>query len=82
MQIIADGKLYEGTAVEILDQIRQGHIDADTLETPEAYFAWLQHSYLRLTGRRARIIRGSFEDKAKDIFSQLAEIGVVDIIGE
>ncbi len=69
MRIQIDEDIYTGSAVEIMEQLRQQLFDTGDFPDVETYIWYLRQNYERITGLRA-------------MFYSLAEIGALQLLEE
>ena len=82
MKIKIEEQEYEGTGIEIMDQLRG--LVFDPLEFPdtESYIRFLQGNAMRTTGLDFPLPPGDPERQARDIFAQLAKVGALVLLEE
>ena len=82
MKIKIEEQEYEGTGIEIMDQLRG--LVFDPLEFPdtESYIRFLQGNAMRTTGLAFPLPPGDPERQARAIFAQLAKVGALVLLEE
>ena len=82
MKIKIEEQEYEGTGIEIMDQLRG--LVFDPLEFPdtESYIRFLQGNAIRTTGLDFPLPPGDPERQARAIFAQLAKVGALVLLEE
>ncbi len=80
MKIRIEEKEYEGSGVEILEQLRRETFE----ECPDAetYLWQLQTGFIRLTGLDCRLPDTSLERQARALFAMLAKAGAMEILSD
>ena len=78
MKIRIEEKEYEGSGVEILEQLRLETFE----ECPDAetYLWQLQTGFIRLTGLDCRLPDAGLERQARVLFAMLAKAGAMEIL--
>ena len=79
MKIQIDEDIYSGSAVEIMEQLRQQLFDTGDLAT---YLWYLRQNYERMTGLRCDLPKGNLELQVRAMFYSLAEIGALQLLEE
>lgn len=77
MKVIIDEELYEGTAVEILDKLKERKFDLDDCPDTESYICFLQNNVIRMTDRACDLPDGSTERRAAVMIDRLESIGAL-----
>ena len=75
MQVIIEERLYEGTATEILEKLRQYSFFADECPDVDDYILFLQARFLTLTSRACDLPAGDTECRARAIIDYYVSIG-------
>lgn len=80
MKIRIEEKEYEGSGVEILEQLRQETFE----ECPDAetYLWQLQNAFVCLTGLDCRLPNTGLERQARVLFAMLAKSGAMEILDD
>lgn len=82
MKIQIDEDIYTGSAVEIMEQLRQQLFDTGDFPDVETYIWYLRQNYERMTGLRCDLPKGNLELQARAMFYSLAEIGALQLLEE
>ena len=80
MKIKIDERTYEGSGVEILDQLRLASFDPTEFPDARSYLEQLRASFIRATGLDCPLPEGSVERQAKAMIRQLARYGALEMI--
>lgn len=80
MRIQIDEDIYTGSAVEIMEQLRQQVFETGDFPNVETYLWYLQQNYERMTGLRCELSKGNLELQARAMFYSLAEIGALQLL--
>jgi len=73
---------YEGTGVEIMDQLRLAAFDPTEYPDTESYIWQLRANYIRMTDRDCVLPDHGEEEQAQAMFAALAGIGALEILEE
>lgn len=82
MRIQIDEDIYTGSAVEIMEQLRQQVFDTGDFPDVETYIWHLRQNYERMTNLRCDLPKGNIELQARAMFYSLAEIGALQLLEE
>ena len=82
MKIQIDEDIYSGSAVEIMEQLRQQLFETGDFPDVETYIWYLRQNYERMTGLRCDLPKGNLELQARAMFYSLAEIGALQLLEE
>ena len=82
MKIQIDEDIYTGSAVEIMEQLRQQLFDTGDFPDVETYIWYLRQNYERMTGLRCNLPKGNLELRVRAMFYSLAEIGALQLLEE
>ena len=82
MKIQIDEDIYSGSAVEIMEQLRQRVFDTGDFPDVETYLWYLHQNYERMTGLRCEVPKGNLELQSRAMFYSLAEIGALQLLEE
>lgn len=82
MKIQIDEDIYSGSAVEIMEQLRQQLFDTGDFPDVATYLWYLRQNYERMTGLRCDLPKGNLELQAQAMFYSLAEIGALQLLEE
>ena len=82
MKIKIEEQEYEGTSIEIMDQLRGLVIDQLEFPDTESYIRFLQGNAMRTTGLDFPLPPGDPERQARAIFAQLAKVGALVLLEE
>ena len=80
MKIRIDERTYEGTAVEILDQLRLASFDPAEFPDAESYLWQLRSNFIRATDLDCPLPNGSLEQQARAMFALLAKAGALEVL--
>ena len=80
MRIQIDENIYIGSAVEIMEQLRQELWDAGDFPDVETYICYLRQNYERMSGLRCDLPQSSTELQARAMLYSLAEIGALELL--
>lgn len=82
MKIRIEGTIYEGSAVEIMERLRDQAFDPFDFPDVDSYIWFLQNNYIRMTDRDCVLPEGDPERRARAMFSKLEEIGGLKVLEE
>ncbi len=82
MKICIDERTYEGSAVEIMEQLRQQTFDPTEYPGTESYIYQLRSNFIRATGLDCPLRSSGVEEQARAMFVQLAKAGSLTILEE
>ncbi len=82
MKIRIDETIYEGTAAEIMDQLRLAVFDTAANPDVESYIQQLRTNFIRMTDRDCVLPEVDTEARSRAMFAALAEVGALEILGE
>lgn len=82
MKICIDERAYEGSAVEIMDQLRQQTFDPTEYPDAESYIWQLRSNFVRTTGLDCPLPDSGVEGQARAMFAHLAKAGAMIILEE
>ena len=82
MRIQIDEDIYTGSAVEIMEQLRQRVFDTGDFPDVETYIWYLHQNYERMSGLWCELPKGNLELQARAMFYSLAEIGALQLLEE
>ena len=82
MKIQIDEDIYSGSAVEIMEQLRQQLFETGDFPDVATYLWYLRQNYERMTGLRCDLPKGNLELQARAMFYSLAEIGALQLLEE
>ena len=80
MKIKIDERPYEGSAVEILDQLRLASFDPTEFPDAESYLWQLRSNFIRATDLECPLPEGSLERQARAMFTLLAKAGALEVL--
>ena len=80
MKIKIDERPYEGSAVEILDQLRLASFDPTEFPDAESYLWQLRSNFIRATDLDCPLPNGSLERQARAMFALLAKAGALEVL--
>ena len=82
MKICIDERIYEGSAAEIMNQLRQQTFDPTEYPDTESYIRQLRSSFIRATDLECVLPDGDTEQRARAMFAHLAKAGALMILEE
>ena len=82
MKIKIDERTYEGSGMEILDQLRLASFDPIEFPDAESYLWQLRSNFMRATDLECPLPDGSLERQARAMFALLAKAGALMILEE
>ena len=74
MKIQIDSVIYEGTAVEILNSLRDQIFDPTEFPDTETYLWFLQNNVIRSTGKDCALPKGDLEAQAKAMAYKIEDL--------
>ena len=77
MRVFIEEQLYEGSAPEILEQLRQHSFVADECPDVDNYILFLQARFISLTSRTCDLPAGSTEKRASALIDRFVSIGAM-----
>lgn len=80
MKIRIDDATYEGTGVEILEELRLASFDPTEFPDTESYLWQLRSSFVRMTDRDCDLPEHGLEAQAQAMFGELAKIGALEVL--
>lgn len=80
MKIRIDERTYEGSAVEILDQLWLASFDPTEFPDAESYLWQLRSNFMRATDLDCTLPDGSLERQARAMFALLAKAGAMEVL--
>ena len=80
MKLRIDEKIYEGSGVEILEQLRLASFDPTEFPDAESYLWQLRSNFMRATGMDCPLPNGSLERQARAMFALLAKAGALEVL--
>ena len=81
MKIKIDERPYEGTAVEILDQLRLASFDPTEFPDAESYLRQLRSNFIRATDLDCTLPGSGLERQARAMFALLEKAGAMESNG-
>ena len=82
MKICIDERAYEGSAVEIMEQLRQQTFDPTEYPDTESYIYQLRSNFIRTTGLDCPLPDSGVAGQARALFAHLAKAGALVILEE
>ena len=82
MKICIDERTYEGSATEIMDQLRQQTFDPTEYPDTESYIYQLRSNFMRITDLDCPLPDSGVEGQAQTMFAHLAKAGALTILEE
>ena len=80
MKIRSDERAYEGSATEIMEQLRQQTFDPTEYPDTESYIYQLRSNFIRATDLDCPLPDGNTEEQARAMFAHLARAGALEVI--
>ena len=80
MKLRIDEKIYEGSGVEILEQLRLTAFDPTEFPDTESYLWQLRSNFMRATDLDCPLPNGSLERQARAMFALLAKTGAMEVL--
>lgn len=80
MKIQIEETVYEGTAVEIMESLRDQTFDPAEFPDVESYIWFLQSNVIRTTGMDCPLPGGDAETQAQAMFRHLDRIGALKLL--
>ena len=80
MKICIDEHTYEGSAAEIMEQLRQQTFDPTEYPDTESYLWQLRSNFVRATDLECPLPEGSLERQARAMFALLAKAGALEVL--
>ena len=82
MKICIDERTYEGSAAEIMEQLRRQTFDPGEYPDLESYIFQLRSNFIRATDLDCTLPDGDVEHQARAMFGHLARAGALVILEE
>ena len=82
MKICIDERTYEGSATEIMEQLRQQTFDPTEYPDTESYIYQLRSNFIRTTDLDCPLPASGVEGQALAMFAPLAKAGALVILEE
>ena len=82
MKICIDERTYEGSATEIMEQLRQQTFDPTEYPDTESYIHQLRSNFIRTTDLDCPLPESGVEGQALAMFAHLAKAGALVILEE
>ena len=82
MKICIDERAYQGSAAEIMEQLRQQTFDPTEYPDTESYIHQLRSNFIRATDLECDLPESSVEGQALAMFAHLAKAGALTILEE
>lgn len=76
MRVQEEGREYEGTAAEIVEQLRQANAP-DRIPDAESYIEFMSANYTRTTGLPCVISGDSLEERSRTMLTRLVQVGAL-----
>ncbi len=80
MKIRIDERTYEGSATEIMEQLRQQTFDPTEYPDTESYIHQLRSNFIRATDLDCPLPDGDTEEQARAMFAHLAKVGALEVL--
>ena len=82
MRICIDERTYEGSATEIMEQLRQQTFDPGEYPDTESYIHQLRSNFILATDLDCPLPESGVERQAQAMFARLAKAGALAILEE
>ncbi len=82
MKICIDERAYQGSAAEIMEQLRQQTFDPTEYPDTESYIHQLRSNFIRATDLECDLPESGVERQAQAMFAHLAKAGALVILEE
>lgn len=82
MKISIDGRTYEGSATEIMEQLHQQTFDPTEYPDTESYIYQLRNNFIRATDLDCSLPESGVERQARAMFAHLSKAGALSILEE
>lgn len=80
MKICIDERIYEGSAAEIMDQLRLETFDPTEFPDTESYIWQLRSNFIRMTDLDCDLPDSGVERQAGAMIVQLAKVGALEVL--
>lgn len=80
MKLRIDERTYEGSGVEILDQLRLASFDPTEFPDAESYLWQLRSNFMRATDLDCTLPDSGLERQARAMFALLAKAGALEVL--
>ena len=80
MTIRIDERTYEGSAAEIMEQLRQQTFDPTEYPDTESYIYQLRSNFIRATDLDCDLPESSVEQQAQTMLIHLAKAGALEVL--
>ena len=80
MRIRIDERIYEGSAAEIMDQLRLETFDPTEFPDTESYIWQLRSNFIRTTDLDCDLPDSGLERQASVMIVQLAKVGALEVL--
>ena len=82
MKVRIDERTYEGSAVEILDQLRLASFDPTEFPDAESYLWQLRSNFMRATDLDCTLPDSGLERQSRAMFALLAKAGAMEVLDD
>ena len=82
MKIQIEDRTYEGTAVEIMEELRKLNSVLEEYPDTESYIRQLQRNFIRSTEMDCPLPNGDTEKRARAMFAHLAKVDALEILDD
>ena len=80
MKISIENKIYEGSAQEIMETLRDQAFDPREFPTVDSYILFLQNNFIRMTDQECPLPEGDTEQRALAMFCALSNVGCLTLV--
>ena len=82
MKLRIDERTYEGSGVEILDQLRLASFDPTEFPDAESYLWQLRSNFIRATDLDCTLPDSGLEQQARAMFALLEKAGAMEVLDD
>lgn len=82
MKLRIDERTYEGSGVEILDQLRLASFDPTEFPDAESYLWQLRSNFMRATDLDCTLLDSGLERQARAMFALLEKAGAMEVLDD
>ena len=82
MKLRIDERTYEGSGVEILDQLRLASFDPTEFPDAEGYLWQLRSNFIRATDLDCTLPDSGLEQQARAMFALLEKAGAMEVLDD
>ena len=82
MRIQIEDRTYEGTAVEIMEELRKLNSVLEEYPDTESYIRQLQRNFIRSAEMDCPLPKGDTEKRARAMFAHFASVDALEILDD